>query len=71
VVAQVDLAGLKPDVPASGRAQVVQGADGPRLKVDVSQLGPVQGHFYEVWLIDSQVKKMVPIGILRGDQESS
>ena len=35
------------------------------LEVDVSELASTDG-FYEVWLIDASVKKMVPIGVLTG-----
>lgn len=51
---------------ASGQAQVVQVADGRRLDIDVARLGAAEG-FYQVWLIDPTVKKMVPVGVLRGD----
>lgn len=52
--------------PPHGTATVVQTADGPRLSVDVTSLGPLRGEFYEVWLIDRTVKRMVPVGILTG-----
>lgn len=65
IVAQAALDPLPVDPAASGRAVVVQ-ADGSRvLEVDVSQLASTDG-FYEVWLIDASVKKMVPIGVLTG-----
>jgi anti-sigma factor RsiW len=67
VVAQVALSNLKPAVTdASGSASVVNTGSGRRLVLDVSQLSPVPGHFYEVWLIDKDVKKMVSLGILDG-----
>jgi Anti-sigma-K factor rskA len=71
VLAQVDLDNLKPqNTSASGHATVVETAAGPRLKVDVAALRPQAGHFYEVWLIDKNIKKMVPVGILApGDDE--
>ncbi len=70
-VAQVDLDNLQPKVTsASGHASVVETKSGPRLKVDVASLRPQAGHFYEVWLIDRSIKKMVPVGILSpGDDE--
>jgi hypothetical protein len=37
--------------------------------VDTSQLAPLQGGFYEVWLIDRDVKKMVGIGILHPGED--
>ncbi|MGZ4612956.1 MAG: anti-sigma factor domain-containing protein [Kineosporiaceae bacterium] len=67
ILAQVQLANLKPATTgASGSAQVVRTPAGPRLEIDVARLAPMRGHFYEVWLIDSQVKKMVSLGILDG-----
>jgi hypothetical protein len=71
VISQVDLTNLKPKLnSASGHASVVETKAGPRLKVDVSSLAPQPGHFYEVWLIDKSIKKMVPVGILGpGDDE--
>jgi hypothetical protein len=59
-----------PAAPAStsahGTATVVATANGPRLTVDVTSLGPLRGEFYEVWLIDRSVRRMVPVGILTG-----
>jgi hypothetical protein len=67
VVAQVVLSNLKPAAThASGSASVVNTGSGRRLVLDVSQLSPVPGSFYEVWLIDKDVKKMVSLGILDG-----
>lgn len=63
VLAQVDLANLK-RTAATGHAVVVETPTGPHIRVDTAQLTPVAGGFYEVWLIDKQVKKMVGIGIL-------
>ena len=67
VVSQVDLKNLQPDVTeASGSAEVVRTDSGNRLVLDVSKLKPTPGHFYEVWLIDNDIKKMVSLGILDG-----
>jgi hypothetical protein len=67
VVAQVVLSNLQPAAThASGSASVVNTGSGRRLVLDVSQLSPVPGRFYEVWLIDKNVKKMVSLGILDG-----
>jgi hypothetical protein len=66
VIAQTTLAGLPLAPDAKGTAVIVETSAGPRLDVDVSRLGPVPGHFYEVWLIDKNVKNMVPVGILQG-----
>lgn len=66
VVAQVGLKGLALAPEAGGKAFVVRTAEGPKLDVDVSALGPLQGQYYEVWLIDPSVKKMVAVGVLLG-----
>jgi hypothetical protein len=67
VLAQTPLQGLPLAPDASGRAQIVQAGDARRLAVDVARLAPErQGTFYEVWLIDRDVRNMVPVGILRG-----
>jgi Anti-sigma-K factor rskA len=65
IVAQAALDPLPVDPAASGRAVVVQADGGRVLEVDVSKLASTDG-FYEVWLIDASVKKMVPIGVLTG-----
>lgn len=65
VVAQTALDPLPVDPSASGRAVVVEKNGGRTLEVDVSKLASTDG-FYEVWLIDATVKKMVPIGVLTG-----
>ena len=67
VVAQTELANLQPKVTdASGSASVVSTPSGKRLVVDVSKLPPMAGRFYEVWLIDDNIKKMVSLGVLDG-----
>ena len=65
VVTQVVLAALPVDPGAKGEASVVSTGSGRQLAVDVSRLSSTSG-FYEVWLIDRGVKKMIPLGILRG-----
>ena len=65
VVARAVLDPLPADPAATGKAVVVEDGGGRALQVDVSSLGSTDG-FFEVWLIDSSVKKMVPIGILSG-----
>jgi hypothetical protein len=67
VLAATRLAGLPLAPGAVGRADVVSTASGRRLDLDVQQLAVPQG-FYEVWLIDPTVTKMVPIGVLSGDR---
>jgi hypothetical protein len=66
VIAQVSLDNLKPATGAAGSAAVVRTPSGQRLEIDVSRLEPVSGHFYEVWLIDRKIQKMVSLGILDG-----
>jgi len=65
VVARTTLDPLPADPGATGTAVVVNAAGTRRLEVDVSRLSSTDG-FYEVWLIDASVKKMVPIGVLTG-----
>jgi len=67
VVTRVALKNLQPAVTnASGSAWVVRTAAGQRLVLTVRQLAPTPGHFYDVWLIDPTIKKMVSLGILDG-----
>jgi len=66
VVMQVQLAALPLAPDAGGSATVVRGVNGRDLIVDVSRLGTRPGQFYEVWLIDRSVHKMVAVGILDG-----
>jgi hypothetical protein len=69
VVAQTQLVALSKAPSAVGQASVVTTADGgERLIVDVSDLKALDGPFYEVWLIDKSVKKMIAVGILRGPE---
>jgi anti-sigma-K factor RskA len=65
VVAGTALAGLPAAPNASGEADVTQSAQGRTLALDVRKLGAPDG-FYEVWLIDKTVTKMVPVGVLSG-----
>jgi Anti-sigma-K factor rskA len=67
VVAETRLAGLALAPSAIGEANVVTTPTGRRLDLDVQRLGTPQG-FYEVWLIDPTVTKMVPIGVLSGSE---
>lgn len=69
VLAQVDLSNLK-QTAATGHAVLVRTSAGERIRVDTTKLANPQGGFYEVWLIDKDIKKMVGIGILHpGDDE--
>lgn len=65
VVASTTLDPLPADPQATGTAMVVDTQGRRVLEVDVSRLTRTGG-FYEVWLIDADVKRMVPIGILSG-----
>lgn len=49
-----------------GEAALLRTADGVDLRVATSPLDPGQGYL-EVWLINTDGKRMVSIGILRGD----
>ncbi len=46
---------------------MVEQAGARELVVDVADLAGSKG-FLEVWLIDRDVKRMVPVGILRGPE---
>ena len=63
VTEQVTLTALPADPGAAGRAEVVSTGQGRQLRLTVSGLTAKAG-FYEVWLIDPTVTKMVPLGIL-------
>ncbi|MEO5838534.1 MAG: anti-sigma factor [Acidimicrobiales bacterium] len=60
--------GLDPAGASSkGRAKLVVLDDGSRaIDLDVSDLPTVDGEFFELWLIDLQVKGMVSMGPVRG-----
>jgi anti-sigma-K factor RskA len=61
-------AGLDPaGASATGRARLVVLDDGSRaIDLDVSDLPTINGEFFELWLIDRQVKGMVSIGPVHG-----
>jgi hypothetical protein len=65
VLDRTTLDGLSPAPSAGGSAEIVQTSTGRQLDVEVSRLGAADG-FYEVWLINPDLKRMVPVGILRG-----
>ena len=69
VVARTSLSGLPLAPSASGTADVVQTSGSRQLDIDVSRLGIPHG-YYEVWLIDPTVTKMVPVGVLAGSAGS-
>jgi len=60
--------GLDPSGGAStGSVRLVELSDGSRaIDLDVSNLPKVDGEFFELWLIDPQVKGMVSMGPVRG-----
>jgi len=51
------------DVAQSGQAEVLESADGQVIRVDARAL-PARDGFYEVWLIDSDVTRLVALGAL-------
>ncbi|MGY1733807.1 anti-sigma factor [Geodermatophilus sp. SYSU D01045] len=54
---------------ASGRAEVVQRADGTRvLQVELTAGAPEQG-YYEAWLLTESVSGLVPLGVVRAGTE--
>ncbi|MEO8696578.1 MAG: anti-sigma factor [Acidimicrobiales bacterium] len=62
-------AGLDPaGASSTGRARLVVLDDGSRaIDLDVSNLPKINGEFFELWLIDRQVKGMVSIGPVHGN----
>jgi Anti-sigma-K factor rskA len=67
VVAATKLAGLPLAPAAVGHADVIETPQGRQLDLDVQKLGTPNG-FYEVWLIDPTITKMVAIGVLNGSE---
>lgn len=64
----VERATLKPlQTQGSGSAQLVRRGPATELDVDVQDLPSVRAGFYEVWLIDSKVERLVSLGPLRPD----
>ncbi|NEM05746.1 anti-sigma factor domain-containing protein [Geodermatophilus normandii] len=54
---------------ASGRAQVVERADGTRvLQVELTAGAPSEG-YYEAWLLDESVSGLIPLGVVRAGTE--
>jgi hypothetical protein len=66
VLAATRLGGLRFAPGASGKADVVETKSGRELDLDVTDLARPDG-FYQVWLIDRSVTRMVPVGVLNGD----
>ena len=62
-------AGLDPaGASSTGRAKLVVLDDGSRaIELDVSDLPNINGEFFELWLIDRQIKAMVSIGPVHGN----
>ena len=63
IVAQASLDPLVDDVAHAGQAQVLDSPDGEVIRVDATGL-PQHDGFYEVWLIDPDVTKLVALGAL-------
>jgi hypothetical protein len=58
------------DNDASGRAEVVQRADGTRVLEVELRADDLDDRYYEVWLIDEAVQDMVPVGVARSGRVS-
>jgi hypothetical protein len=63
LVAQAVLDPLSDDVAQPGQAEVLDTPDGQVIRVDATGLPPRDG-FYEVWLIDEGVTKLLALGAL-------
>jgi hypothetical protein len=66
VLAATALIGLAAQPAAAGQADVVETSSGRQLNLDVHKLSTPNG-FYEVWLINPAVTKMVAVGVLTGN----
>jgi hypothetical protein len=67
-VAEAELDPLE-DSGASGRAAVVERADGTRvLRVELAADAPAEG-YYEAWLLTESVSGLVPLGVVRPGTE--
>jgi anti-sigma-K factor RskA len=69
VVASVPLTTLDATKQQEGTAQLIggQGGQGQELKVDTRPMSPGSG-FVEVWLINTDGKRMVSLGVLSGTE---
>ncbi|MFC5999444.1 anti-sigma factor [Quadrisphaera sp. GCM10027208] len=54
------------DSAGTGDARVVRTDDGLVLRLSAASLPEDDDGFYEVWLLDEQAQRMVPLGILAG-----
>jgi hypothetical protein len=63
-LAAADLAPLD-ERDASGNAQVVATGDGEQLRVVLDAPDPGDDGFYEVWLLEPAVERMVQVGVVR------
>jgi hypothetical protein len=63
LVAQAVLNPLQAEVASSGQAEVLNSEDGQVVRVDARTL-PERSGFYEVWLLDEGVTKLVALGAL-------
>jgi anti-sigma-K factor RskA len=63
-VAAADLAPLD-DRDATGNAEVVSTGDGDQLRVVLEAPAPGNDGFYEVWLLEPAVERMVQVGVVR------
>ncbi|MCV2490521.1 anti-sigma factor [Geodermatophilus sp. YIM 151500] len=63
-VAAADLAPLE-DSGAAGTAAVVAGSDGRLLQVELDAPPLASDGYYEVWLIEPSLERMVPVGVVR------
>lgn len=56
------------DSAGTGDARVVRTDDGLVLRLSAASLPEDDDGFYEVWLLDEQAQRMVPLGILTGTE---
>jgi hypothetical protein len=70
VVATAELKPLSA-ASASGTASMHRSAAGESLSVQITGLRQVPDGFYEVWLADTQTKKMISVGVLDASDRGS
>ncbi|RFU21448.1 anti-sigma factor [Geodermatophilus marinus] len=70
---QVAAAALAPldDRGATGEATVVERDDGSRVLELQLDAADVPDGYYEVWLLDEAVSRLVPVGVVQGGDEAS
>jgi anti-sigma-K factor RskA len=59
------------DSGASGQARVVERDDGSRALELTLDAAPLDEGYYEVWLLDEAVARLVPVGVVQGGGDTT